>query len=441
MSFKLIMHKYNKMTKQFFLTVILFSASCFLLIAQPAITEMIVEKTTGINTPILDCNSPSLGILIFSSTIPGLEFKLNLKDKLKSQVFKQQENRYILCVEPTDRKYIITITCPDCKTATYTVEEIPPTSPLYFIIKSTTAGEDANKQGEKEYDAGNYAEAEQYFLNAVKEAPENPLYLRNLANTLRQQNKHTEAIPFMLRAIKISPNNAELHTMLGRSYNRLNRCCEAVECFQKAVDLNPSSQNNDALANAMDCCNKSALVPTRCTTIVPGGNMWGYKNENTDEIVISCQFYQAWKFSEHLPRLAKVAQNTTPTEQRANIKQGFIDENGKVVISLKYDEIYEFSKHFKDWAMVKVNGKYGFIDKIGTEVIPAKYSNSEFKFYEGLAVVKVGNFYGYINENGKEVIPCKYDEAGVFFNGRARVKYQNKDGCIDISGYFDRKCK
>jgi len=119
----------NKMTKQFFLTVILFFAFFFSLIAQPAITEMIVEKTTGINTPILDCGSPSLGVLIFSSTIPGLEFKLNLKGKLKNDFYKEQENRYILCVEPTDRHYILTITCPSCKTTTYTVEEIQATTP------------------------------------------------------------------------------------------------------------------------------------------------------------------------------------------------------------------------------------------------------------------------------------------------------------------------
>jgi len=233
--------------------------------------------------------------------------------------------------------------------------------------------------------------------------------------------------------------------MLGRAYNSLNRCCEAVKNFQKAVDLAPDNrQFSGALQRARDCCDKSALTKTRCTVGTEGtegGNMWGYKNENTDEIVIRCQFSKVWNFSEHLPRWAKVQKNTTPTAQRPTIKQGFIDETGNVVIPLKYDEIYEFSKYFKDWAMVKVNDKYGFIDKTGKEVIPAKYSNSEFKFYEGLAVVRIGNFYGYMDENGKEVIPCKYDEAGVFFNGRARVKYQNKDGCIDKSGYFDRKCK
>lgn len=421
------------MIKQFFLIVILFFVSFFSLIAQPAITEMIVEKTTGLNTPILDCNSPSLGVLVFSSTIPGLNFKLNLKDKLINVVHKQQENRYILCVEPTDRKYIVTIICPDCKTVTYTVEDIPATTPQYFIIKSTTAGEDANNQGNDEYDKGNFAEAEQYFRNAVTEAPENSLYLYNLAKTLRQQNKHTEAIRYLQQAIEISPNNAELHYMLGRSFNSLNRCCEAIKSFQKAIDINPSSQNNNAFANATDCCNKSALVPTRCTVGI-GGNMCGYKNENTDEIVIPCQYSKVWNFSEHIPKLAKVEKNTTPTMQRATLKQGFINENGKEVIPLKYDEIYEFSKSIKDWAMVRINDKYGFIDGTGKEVIPAKYSNSEFKFYEGLAIVKVGDFYGYINKDGKEVIPCIYDEAGVFFNGHAQVKYQKKDRCIDIYG-------
>jgi len=327
------------------------------------------------------------------------------------------------------------------------VEEIQATTPQYFTIKSTTAGEEDNKRGEDEFTKGNYAKAEQYFRNAVKEAPENSQYIQNLARTLQRQDKHAEAIPILQEAIKISPNSPDIHNMLGRAYNSLNGCCEAVKNFQKAVDLAPDNgQFSRALQSAMECCNKSALTSTRCTTVTEGtigGNMWGYQNESTGEIVIPCQFYKAGKFSEHIPRWAKVEKNTTPDEVKATIKKGFINENGIVVVPLKYDEIYEFSKYFKDWAMVRVDDKYGFIDINGKEVIPVIYSNSEFKFYEGLAVVRIGNLYGYIDKNGKEVISCKYDEAGVFANGRAWVKYQNSDGCIDIYGNFNikRKCK
>jgi len=436
------MYNNNKMTKQFFLTVILFSAFFFSLIAQPAITEMIVEKTTGSDRAVfLKCESSSLGILVFSSTIPGLKFTLNLKGKLKNKYFDEKANAHILCVEPTDRHYMVTITCPNCKKIDYRVEDIQAGVPQYFIIKSTTAGEDVNKQGDDEFANGNYAEAEHYYRIAVSEAPESPLFLQNLARTLQRQEKYTEAIPFLLRAIEISPNNDGYHTMLGRNYNRLDRCCEAVESFQKAVDLNPSTQNTDALVNAKNCCNKPVLIPTRCLPTDQSGNIWGYKNENTDSIVISCQFHRADNFSEQISKLAKVVKNTTPTAQRPTLKHGFINENGKEEIPLKYDEIYEFSKYFKDWAMVKIKDKYGFIDKKGNEIIPVKYSNSEFKFYGGLAIVRDGNFYGYINENGKEVISCIYDAAGVFFNGRAQVRFQNKDGCIDTHGNFYKKCK
>ncbi len=45
-------------------------------------------------------------------------------------------------------------------------------------------------------------------------------------------------------------------------------------------------------------------------------------------------------------------------------KWGFIDEEGKEVIGLKYDYAYDFREGL---AKVKLNGKWGYIDKDGRE--------------------------------------------------------------------------
>ena len=185
------------------------------------------------------------------------------------------------------------------------------------------------------------------------------------------------------------------------------------------------------------------LVPTECSTSI-GGNKYGFKDKNTSETVIPCNYQKVWNFSEHIEGLAMVLKNTTPNDMHANLKYGFIDKSGKEVVPLKYDEISKFSEHIEGWAMVKADGKFGFMDKTGKEVIPTKYLNSEYKFSDGLAVVRTGNHsYGFIDKTGKEIIPCKYEHAEDFYRGLARVvlknvKSINEAGYVDIADTFYR---
>ena len=166
------------------------------------------------------------------------------------------------------------------------------------------------------------------------------------------------------------------------------------------------------------------------------GNKYGYEDKNTGEMVIFCNYYKVWRFSEHIEGLAKVQRNTTPDGQRATLKYGFIDKSGKEVVPLKYDEVYPFSEHIEGWMRVKADDKFGFVDKTGKETIPVKYSNTDFKFSEGLAAVKIDNCYGFIDKTGKEVIPCKYTFAGNFQDGLAPARITKDNGYIDLAGNF-----
>lgn len=114
-----------------------------------------------------------------------------------------------------------------------------------------------------------------------------------------------------------------------------------------------------------------------------------------------------------------------------NNKWGFIDENGRQVIPVKY---YNYVGNFSEGlAVARLNSKQGFIDKTGKKVIPFKYEYAR-GFSEGLAAVRLGSRYGFINKSGEEVVPFKYDDAWEFSGGLAAVKFKDKWGFIDKTG-------
>jgi hypothetical protein len=84
----------------------------------------------------------------------------------------------------------------------------------------------------------------------------------------------------------------------------------------------------------------------------------------------------------------------------------------------KYDWVGVFL--FEGMAAVERGRKWGFVDEEGKLVIPLKYDDVDY-FQEGLARVKLNEKYGHINAKGKAVIPIEYDNAGSFYQGRARV--------------------
>lgn len=110
-----------------------------------------------------------------------------------------------------------------------------------------------------------------------------------------------------------------------------------------------------------------------------------------------------------------------------NGKGGIVNNKGQLLVPLIYDDILEFSNGL---AGVKKNGRYGFIDKTGRLVIPFKYEHV-VPFSEGLAAAKLSGKYGFVSVKGSEVIPFEYDAALSFKQNIAGVKKNNKWGIID----------
>jgi hypothetical protein len=81
-------------------------------------------------------------------------------------------------------------------------------------------------------------------------------------------------------------------------------------------------------------------------------------------------------------------------------KYGFLDENGKIAIALKFDKVELFLNGF---AIIEMNGKKGFINKNGDIIIQPKYSHCN-DFKGGYAFVFTKDSYGIINKKGDFVM-------------------------------------
>lgn len=110
---------------------------------------------------------------------------------------------------------------------------------------------------------------------------------------------------------------------------------------------------------------------------------------------------------------------------------GMIDKTGKEVIAPKYQSV---NTEAENMIMVKNNGKCGYLEKTGKEIIGFKYDSAS-NFSEGLASVSINKKFGFIDKTGKEVIPFKYDNVtALFVNGIAKVSLNGEFFNIDKTG-------
>lgn len=142
----------------------------------------------------------------------------------------------------------------------------------------------------------------------------------------------------------------------------------------------------------------------------------------------------------------KAIQNLTAF-QGTNGKYGFKDQNGKEIVSPKYDRVKTFSEGMAAVCIIE-NGtdKWGYINASGKEVTAFIYGDA-LPFSEGLAAARpLGKnwdaLYGFINKTGKLVIPHLYpfifdmnmSDGWRFINGKAKVYKDRRFFYIDKTG-------
>ena len=114
-------------------------------------------------------------------------------------------------------------------------------------------------------------------------------------------------------------------------------------------------------------------------------------------------------------------------------KWGFMDIDGKIAISAKYDDVSEFNGGY---AVAKSGATYMVLDQRGTEKIIQGGGITDVKhFSEGYAAFRAHDKrFGFVDTEGKIVIPAQYESVGYFSNGLAWAKTGNSVGYINFKG-------
>lgn len=171
-------------------------------------------------------------------------------------------------------------------------------------------------------------------------------------------------------------------------------------------------------------------------------SLWGFANEKR-EMVIPCQYQEAYPFSEGLALVAKL--------ENFALKYGFINSKGKTIIPLDYDWGHSFQNGFAYVEQYNDKGNFwGVINQQNKAMIPIENMCApipmpvieDMGFEEGfMSVMRITDMNAYEmgvrNDQGKMVIPFgKYEYIGKFREGLAefRKSYNGNAGYINTQG-------
>lgn len=175
--------------------------------------------------------------------------------------------------------------------------------------------------------------------------------------------------------------------------------------------------------------------------------LWGYADAQ-GRLVIEPRFDAAAPFDNGTARVGMVNEELPELAGAPNLKWGYIDETGKVIVPLVYASLRPFVGDLAA-AAIRLDGarstspglrgddmlRWGYVNRKGEVQIPLQYLGAA-DFSEGLAAVNVPGMptagresgmcqgprnFGYINASGSLVIQPAYTIATNFTGGRARV--------------------
>ncbi|MEJ8547399.1 WG repeat-containing protein [Brevibacillus borstelensis] len=238
-------------------------------------------------------------------------------------------------------------------------------------------------------------------------------YFQRIADTFRDKAKER-------------PEDANLWYQLACAEQKAGLPARAVHSLATAVKLRPSSaaiwQPLIRLIRSELQTRAAALYPASVKTAE--GVKWGYIDRN-GRFIISPRFDYAEDFQKN--ELAVV---------QANNRSGLINQLGMFVVTPVYQSIAPFSE---GRAAVIDDRGFRVIDEKGKVLTPTPYSYIG-TFKEGRAVfTKVDaqgrSHYGYLNLSGEEIIPPTYLAAADFQDGKALVQVKEGEfALIDRSG-------
>jgi hypothetical protein len=151
------------------------------------------------------------------------------------------------------------------------------------------------------------------------------------------------------------------------------------------------------------------------------------------KIIVSPKFSQAEAFSEGLGKIEVKVGNKTLI--------GFIDISGKIVIEPEFGDAGESSKFSDGTAAILTDKGWGYINRMGKVIIfVADATNNILPpldiFSEGYGVVYTNKGVKFIDKQGKMVIPTYYDYSTPFYKGLALVTLGTKNAIINKKGEY-----
>jgi hypothetical protein len=111
-------------------------------------------------------------------------------------------------------------------------------------------------------------------------------------------------------------------------------------------------------------------------------------------------------------------------------KFGFVDEQGRLRIANRYDDIGEFHEGL---AAFKLIGKWGFINTTDQVIINPNYDKMSF-FHDGLAIVYRNGKAGVIDKRGSPVLKFQYDSIAYLEDKKFMLYANGKSGLADEKG-------
>lgn len=170
-----------------------------------------------------------------------------------------------------------------------------------------------------------------------------------------------------------------------------------------------------------------------------GDMKYGYADTN-GKIVIPLEYdYASYCFENGLSAVAK--QNA---DGRKN--WSYIDKTGKATLKLNgnYRSVSLFEDGYAQVEARNANGAWrqGYIDKSGKVVVPLEYTGGSYGFSDsGFASVMLNGKEGAVNTSGIEIVPLEYDTVFLPSNGHDVISVWKesadgniKKGCYDQSG-------
>jgi hypothetical protein len=146
---------------------------------------------------------------------------------------------------------------------------------------------------------------------------------------------------------------------------------------------------------------------------------WGYINDD-GELKIKAEFDEAGSFKNGIAVVCK------------NGLCGFMNENGKKITDL----VYELPDYYagKEALLAKKDGKFGYLDAEGKVLVSLTYE--EIFDFDFIIKAKKDGKWGFINKNENIVIPLKYDFIEDFNPNKPEFRFQNEDriGWLDKDG-------